>query len=119
MEQLFLNEEHITKYNILIQKGGTNKNDSERNALFFILSGNIDLYQKADYIYDFVERCIEPECLNNTNIDFCTSSIALIKLAYNLYNGYKTEETILCILKCLDKDNLNLCINGLKVRFTY
>ena len=36
----------------------------------------------------FQNHQIEPDCLQDGIVDFCSSSRALIRLGYNLYNGY-------------------------------
>lgn len=50
----------------LLERDGTHRNDLERKALFFILSGNYDLYKKIDHIYDFKDHSIKPEVLGYT-----------------------------------------------------
>lgn len=72
----------------LVDRDKMYKEDLERKALFYILSGNLNLYQKVDYIYDFENRVITPKCLESTEVDFCDSSRKLIKLAFNLFNGF-------------------------------
>jgi hypothetical protein len=96
----------------------THPQDKERQALFCIIESNNYLYNKRNHIYDFKENWINTECLNNKNIDFCTSSKALIRLGFNLYNGYKDEYILpRDILYCLDEDNYNLAIFGADIRF--
>lgn len=103
------------RYNKLIEKDGTSEGDTERKALFYILAGNIDLYRKADYIYDFKERLITPECLDNGMVDFCSSSRKLVKLAYNLFNSFPAD--VIDTFYVLDEDNFNLALNAIKLRF--
>lgn len=47
--------------------------------------------------------------------DFCSSSRKLIKLAFNLYNGYSAD--VLDTFNVLDDDNFNLAMNALRIRF--
>jgi len=89
----FLNTEHENKLIELIQRDGIHPKDKERISLFYILSGNADLFVKSGFIYDFKNHQIEPECLVNGGVDFCSSSRALIRLGYNLYNGYQDDMT--------------------------
>lgn len=103
------------RYNKLIEKDGTYKGDNEREALFYILAGNTDLYMKVEHIYNFKERIITPECLEGGTIDLCSSSRRLVKLAYNLFNSYPAD--IINTFAGLDEDNFNLALNALKVRF--
>ena len=103
------------RYKKLIEKDGTSEGDTERKALFYILAGNIDLYTKADHIYNFKERAITPECLDNGMVDFCSSSRKLVKLAYNLFNSFPAD--IIDTFYVLDEDNFNLALNSIKLRF--
>lgn len=102
------------RYDELIEKDGTYKGDNEREALFYILAGNMDLYRKVDYIYDFKERAITPECLEG-GVDLPSSSRRLIKLAYNLFNSYPAD--VIDSFAGLDEDNFNLALNAIKIRF--
>lgn len=47
--------------------------------------------------------------------DFCSSSRKLIRLAFNLYNGYSAD--ILDTFCVFDEDNFNLAMNALRIRF--
>lgn len=103
------------RYDKLIEKDGTGKGDNEREALFYILAGNTDLYSKAEYIYNFKERIITPECLEGETIDLCSSSRKLVKLAYNLFNSFPAD--VIDTFYVLDEDNFNLALNAIKLRF--
>ncbi|MCT4596513.1 MAG: DUF6075 family protein [Vallitalea sp.] len=82
------------------------------------LSGNDDLYAKSRSIYDFSQHQIIPDCLNGGSVDFCSNSIALIRLGYNLYNSYQDSNTSpIHILSGLDEDNYFLATESLGVRF--
>ncbi|NLK24911.1 MAG: hypothetical protein GX309_13300 [Clostridiales bacterium] len=106
---------HQERLKQLQLKDGSTDKDTERTALFYILAGNDDLYSKVEYIYDFKERIITPECLENGKVDFCSSSRKLIKLAYNLFNGYPAD--VLDTFYILDNNNFDLALNALKIRF--
>lgn len=103
------------RFNQLLQRDNTLKSDVERESLFYIIAGNDDLYRKVDYIYDFENRCIKPECLESEEVDFCSSTRKLIKLAFNLYNGYPAD--VLDTFRNLDDNNFELALNALKIRF--
>ena len=91
-----LNVEHKKRFNQLLGKASVCEGDLERYALFFIISGNADLYRKVNYIYNFEDGGgILPEIFDNSEVDLCGSSKTLIKLAFNLYNGYKSDLTVL------------------------
>ncbi|MGV8147045.1 MAG: DUF6075 family protein [Alkaliphilus sp.] len=114
----FLNDIHMNRYEEMIQEDNTYPKDIERQALFYILSGNSDLYTKKNHIYDFEDHSIKLDCLNNETVDFSSSSKALIRLGFNLYNGYTDNHTSPCnLFYSLDEDNYNLAINGTDIRF--
>ncbi len=115
----FLNTEHENKLMKLIHRDGTHPRDKERISLFYILSGNDDLFVKSGFIYDFRNHQIEPEYLADGSVDFCSSSRALIRLGYNLYNGYQDDTTPLDILSGLDADNYLLAHESLDIRLGF
>lgn len=52
--------------------------------------------------------------------DFCSSSKKLIRLAFNLYNGYTDDNynnDVLHIFSNLDSDNFELALTALRIRF--
>ncbi len=115
---LFKNEEHQQRFMHLVAEDAMHLKDVERQVLFYILSGNHDLYQKRHNIYDFSEHMISPECLTASDVDFSTSSKALIKLGFNLYNGYSdTGISPLDIYYSLDEANYNLAQESINIRF--
>ena len=103
------------RYKELIERDGMNQGDTERKSLFYILAGNTDLFMKVNYIYDFKERAITPECLDSDEVDFCSSSRKLVALAYNLFNGFPAD--VIDTFYVLDEDNFNLALNAIKIRF--
>lgn len=66
----FLNEKHKTRFNESIITDETHPQDVERRALFYIISGNDDLYAKRNHIYDFKNNWINIECLDSEEVDF-------------------------------------------------
>ena len=108
-------QEHKERFAKLLQRDHTNLADKERRSLFYIISGNEDLFSMVNYLYDFEERCINPEVLDGNEVFFSSGAKALIKLGFNLYNGYPAD---MCgCLSFLDEENLNLAIEAIKVRF--
>ena len=69
----FLNERHKERFKELLQSDNTNREDVERRSLFYILSGNGDLFRKRNHIYDFKDHSIEPDCLDSKDVDFSTT----------------------------------------------
>ncbi len=115
---IFKNEEHQQKFMQLIMEDGTHPKDVERKTLFYILSVNNDLYQKRHHIYDFSDHMISSECLTSGDVHLTTSSRALIKLGFNLYNGY-TDNNVspLDIYYSLDEENYVLARESVNIRF--
>ncbi|MCK9470696.1 MAG: helix-turn-helix transcriptional regulator [Bacilli bacterium] len=101
----------------LIKRDNTNRDDIERIALFYIIAENEDLFEKVNDIYDFEEGGSTPyKALEGEGgYDFCGSSRSLIRIAYNLYNGYPAD--ILGTLYNLDEVNYRIAINGINIRF--
>lgn len=103
------------RYTDLLARDNTDARDVERNALFWILASNLDLYAKVSHIYDFEDRSIKPQCLDSDDVDFCSSSQKLIKLAFNLFNGFPAD--ILETFYVLDDDNFKLAMTAIRIRF--
>lgn len=103
------------RFNQLLENDNTHETDRERKALFFILAGNDDLYVKAKHIYDFTDHSIKIECLEENTVDLSSSSRRLVKLAFNLFNGYPAD--VYDTLSLLDDNNFDLAINAIKLRF--
>jgi hypothetical protein len=94
--------------------------DVERTALYYIISGNKYLYTKRNCIYDFEKNISKFSGFDSINTDFSTSSKALIRLAMNLFNGYKDNfSDPFNLFGYLDIENYNLAINSVKIRFHY
>lgn len=116
----FLNKDHENKLMDLINRDVAHPKDVERISLFYILAGNADLYMKSRSIYDFTNHQIESDCLQNGSVDLCSSSRALIKLAFNLFNSYQMDyASPMDLLSVLDTDNFLLAIESIKIRFNY
>jgi len=62
-------------------------------SLFYIIGGTEDLFSTFRHIYDFKNHEIKSEILINGQVDLCSSSKALVRLAYNLFSGYEDEYT--------------------------
>ena len=90
--------------------------DSERASLFYLIAGNDDLYRKRRFIYDPADHRIRA-CLNNPDMDFTSGTGSLIRLGFNLYNGWSDRYTTpLSILSSLDSNNLKLAGNAIMIR---
>ena len=116
-ETLFLNTTHKENFQSLLHIDQTHPSDSERRALFFILSGNPVLYGKKNLIYDFKRHCINID-IDNTNLHLSSGIHSLLVLGRNLYNGYCDNDTSpRNLFWHLDSKNILLAINTLKMFF--
>lgn len=104
------------RYQLFLARDNTSIQDNERKSLFYVLSGNYDLYTNSGKIYDFDDHSIKMDCLDNGEVDFTSGTRKLIHLAFNLYNGYHGAD-ILDIFSSLDSDNFDLAINAIYIRF--
>lgn len=117
MEPLFILPNQKVRYEELLGRDGTHPEDTERIALFYLISGNSDLYRKCSYIYDFKNHQIR-DCLLGHEVDFSSSCKSLIRLGFNLYNGYNDEVTSpYYLLHHLDSGNRTLAMNAMAIRF--
>lgn len=115
----FTSSLHRERFANMAHQDGMFSYDVERASLFFIITGNDVLYKKRNYIYDIEnhEICL---CLDYQDVDFPSSSRALIRLGFNLYNGWSDSLTTpISIFGCLDSHNLLLVEVALKIRFQY
>lgn len=117
---LFLNDSHKSKFQKLALLSTLNPYDSERKSLLYLLSGNNDIFFKKKHIYNFSNNHPIFNGFNQSNVDFCSSSKSLIRLALNLFNGYTDKYTDpLNLLAFLDNNNYTLAINAIKIRFNH
>ncbi len=118
MDNIFINNSHKSRYIEMLATADVHKYDQERKALFYIISGNDDLYLKKKEIYNFFENSIITECLESDKVDFCSSSKALLRLGFNLYNGYYNYHMDPLFLLCgLDSKNLFIAFQAILLRF--
>jgi hypothetical protein len=114
----FLNEDHAHNFQNMILKDQTHPSDLERMSLFYIIGGNEDLFMKRQNIYDFKNHEINPKVLTNGEVDLCSSSKSLVRLAYNLFNGYEDEYTTpRDLFYNLDRKNFLVAKGGIDMRF--
>lgn len=110
---------HRERFAKMAHQDGMFPYDVERASLFFIITGNDDLYKKRNHIYHTEEHGIHL-CLECQDVDFSSSGRALIRLGFNLYNGWSDSRTTpISILGCLDSQNLLLAEIAFKIRFQY
>lgn len=103
-------------FQFLSKRGKVHPDDKERNALFLIVSRNKDLFDKVNHIYDFQENVILPDCIDSDDVDFSSSSRALLKLGFNLYNGYPAD--IHEVFSLLDEDQTDTALEAIRYRYS-
>lgn len=123
----FVTEEHKEKFNELMKKDNTRDTDAERKALFYIVSGNEELYFQRDKIYDFKSHQIGLENYLEGKIMLTGGTNRMLYLGYHLYNGFnfkKIDEekedsdlSINDIFSGLDIKGYKVCTNALHIRF--
>lgn len=117
MKHYFTDQKHMERFADLVEADGTGANDLERISLFYILSGNHDLYHRCSTIYDFKSHSIIP-CILDGKEDFSSGILSLLKLGFNLYNGYRTDYmTPMDLFFHLDHRNSILAENAIHLRF--
>ena len=110
------------RFEELMAKDNTRKDDTERKALFYIIAGNEELYNKVEHIYDFEQHMIKHDLLN-VNEDspaYLTepSSTArkLLELGFNLFNPRNKADVCDTFLTFGD-ENFLLAMNAIRIRF--
>lgn len=83
---IFKDDRHKNAFYQILGKMQLNHSDPERTALAYLLSLNEDCHSHINNLYDFEERVILPEGLDQ---EWQThTSLKTTRLAFNLYNGY-------------------------------
>lgn len=117
MTQFYMSSKHKERFIDMIISDNMSNGDLERASLFYIISGNDDLYSKRGYVYNYNTHCINSR-FDKSGVDFTSSMAALIRLGFNLYNGWSDKHTTpVSILSSLDNRNLELVTNALMIRF--
>ncbi|UAK18095.1 DUF6075 family protein [Sporolactobacillus terrae] len=107
----FLNTEHQVRYLDYITRDSTYDGDVERKAFFYLLAAHET--RDIDRIYDFEERSIRPEVLDN---GLSHGEAILIKFAFHLFNGWECE-SIIDMFSTLSGDLRNAVLSAIKIRF--
>lgn len=116
----FITEQHEKNYNELIKKGNIGS-DVERESLFYIIAGNMELYKNVQKIYNFKEKQIRIELGEDgefyiPNLPVSSSAKKLANLGVQLFNG-TIKQSVISTFAGLDNNNFNLAINAIKIRF--
>ena len=120
----FLSQEHEKNFNNLIKKGDVRSGDIERKSMFYIISGNNDLFKQVNNIYNFKDDELQErkETLEGDlyfpNILTSNSSQKLLNLAVQLFNNTK-DQNVLDTFSGLDSENFQLALNAIRLRFNF
>lgn len=116
MGKHFISSAHKERFINMMIEDDMSPHDSERASLFYIITGNDDLYRKRRFIYNPCEHNIRA-CLD-ADVDFSSGMRSLIRLGFNLYNGWSDRYTTpMSLLGSLDSRNLLLAGNAIMIRF--
>lgn len=100
-----------------MREDGTKNGDIERISLFYIIAENEILYANRETIYNFKEHCIRNGMDTDWGI-FSSGHQSLIRLGFNLYNGYRDKNmTPLELFWNLDSKNSLIAQNAIRLRF--
>lgn len=111
---VFLSEEHQEKFKKFLELSGVTANrDRERASLFYILSGNEELYNQIDKIYSFTDNMIKTKGKKILS----SSGERLLKLAFQLYNGLSNSISVTEVFQNLDSNNKRLALNAIAYRY--
>lgn len=117
MDTYFMDKEHRNRFTCLMSLDHTVISDTERISLFYIISGSEELYSKRSHIYNFKSHGIK-RCMKSKEVDFSSGMSALLRLGFNLFNGYKDNGmTPLDVFWNLDSDKRLLAYNAIRLRF--
>lgn len=118
---VYISSRQEERFKELLLKAKLKYKDKERQSLFYVLSGNDDLYKQVDKIYNFNKQQLK--CMNENgevnleDIFVSSSSNALLKLGLELYNQ-STAISVNQVFKNLDDNNGKLAINAIKIRYS-
>lgn len=118
---VYISNRQEERFKELLLQAKLKYKDKERQSLFYVLSGNDDLYKQVDKIYDFEKQQLN--CINeNGEVDLedifvSSSSNALLKLGLELYNQ-STAISVNQLFRNLDDNNAKLAINAIKIRYS-
>lgn len=116
MVKHFVSPLYQERFMLMAAEDGMDPQDSERASLFCLNAGNEGLYRKKRFIYNPVGHCIRA-CLDNPDVDFSSGAKSLVRLGFNLYNGWLDRYTTpLSLLSSLDSSNLQLAGNAIMIQ---
>jgi len=104
------------RYVQLLIKSDIERSDSERKAFLYILSSSESLYNKLNLVYNLSKNQV---IFFNQKLkgEFTVSERLLLRLAYNLFNGYADEYTTPRETFHFDDDIRFIAFNAILTRF--
>ena len=127
MEELFLNKEHIRKFNYMMDElGFEDLNDPYWRSLTFIVSGNARLFKQRHALVNFEGKEINSETWFDGSLS--DGEQRLLALAYNLFtnqdfyefeSGKKYNISPLEIFSGIDETGYILAKNAIDMRLNF
>jgi hypothetical protein len=112
----FLNMDHKIKFTDLIKRDKVQIFDVERQAVFYILSANEELYNKIQSIYNFEKHDIQPDILNKISLSSVASQ--MLQLGYSLLSGTcKNYNDVNYLFSDFDIQPFEVCVYALRIFF--
>ncbi|WP_195245632.1 DUF6075 family protein [Clostridium celatum] len=121
----FMSQEHEQRYEELMKRGrGVRPEDCERIPVMYILSGNKDLYYKADDLYDFKKgyfklNRVEDE-RGNTRVKWLvplsSSERVMTTLAFDIFSG-EDNVGVHELFRVLDRYNTRLALRTIELAY--
>lgn len=115
MPYTFMDEEHKNLTIAYMIKDDTLIHDFERISLFYLLALHPVSREHIHDIYNFTHHWIEPTCLDEAWVTH--SSAPLISFAFNLYNNFESQYTL---LETFSRSSyLDYLFQAIKIRINY
>lgn len=117
----------MNRYNELLEKANVADWDRERQALFFLIANNDELYQNVNKIYDFKRNSLKSyENEENESglflgeeefIQLSSSAKAFIRLGFALFNGRECD--VFNTFANLGQESYSIVISAINLRFDF
>jgi len=117
---MFVDKDHENSFKEFMKRAHVTNEDTERRSSLYLLALNPETRKHIIDLYDFKNNCILLTGLNNA---WQTgSSIAITRLAFNLYNGFIGEDesckvTPLHIFSHINNNCWDYVMFGIKLRW--
>lgn len=121
----FISAEHKGRFEDLMSRGrGISINDIERVAPMYLMSANVDLFYKANDLYDFAkgEFIVDVIVDNEGNLkakfkeSLSSSERRMMLLAFDMYSG-NDNVSVNELFSCLDSNNREIVLRAIAMRY--